>query len=536
MAKNERFPPRESWKLTDTRVSSNRVQLREEKQRRREHERKQEEEMNRLNTAIEDQIADLERRTRTILQYGLAFGPTYFESSYEEVLSRLVNLTSGIPPHPGLPPIPPDAPPPPRKPSPPDPDAFRALIPRPSILELTFGWGATRRVEKTYRVKEQYRQAVQRFKSDYGAYKRAYRDYLAQLERQSPEFKAKRDAYEFHLLRHQDAVDNLSENLKQGAASLVEQFFSISLGLLPTPSMLKQRRPQFQFTQSTGELIVDELMPSLPDIMPSVFRYKYVKAQDIIEPVKEPSRAERTRFAEVYRQIIAGIALRTIHEIYCCDTLNLVRTVIWNGRIKDISLATGQPIEPCILSVQVPLKRYKELNLQRVDVVECVNYLGARTSFDYPNTEPVKEYGTISELHRASGASAGKLIDLETIDPTEFELLIGELLKKMGFRVEVTPPIKDGGIDVIAYDDRPLSRGKIVVQVKRYQGVVGVAEVRALRGLLIEANAMKGLLITTGRFTAGAIEAAENSLVDLVNGTELRQLLIENGFGIVGEK
>jgi len=300
--------------------------------------------------------------------------------------------------------------------------------------------------------------------------------------------------------------------------------------------MLKERTFQLQFLRDSSELIIDYILPERASLLPAVLHYKYDKVSDKIASVLEPSKSDHDRFREIYNNMVAGEALRIIHQFFSCDTFTLIHTITWNGRVKDISRATGQPIEPCILSVRVPRKRYLELNLERVDVIPCLNHLGVRLSPDYPNTEPVSEFSKITWVDKSEVSPSNTLIDLDTIDPINFEHLIGNLLHKMGYRVEVTPPIKDGGIDVIAYDDRPLSRGKIVVQAKRYQGVVGVAEVRALRGLLIEANAMKGLLITTGRFTAGAIDAANGTLVDLVDGEELRRLLIDHGFGVIPKK
>ena len=39
-------------------------------------------------------------------------------------------------------------------------------------------------------------------------------------------------------------------------------------------------------------------------------------------------------------------------------------------------------------------------------------------------------------------------------------------------------PSRDGGVDCVAYDTRPIFGGKVVIQAKRYKNTVGVSAVR----------------------------------------------------------
>lgn len=41
---------------------------------------------------------------------------------------------------------------------------------------------------------------------------------------------------------------------------------------------------------------------------------------------------------------------------------------------------------------------------------------------------------------------------------------------------------RDGGVDCVAFDPRPIFGGKVVIQAKRYKGTVGVSAVRDLFG------------------------------------------------------
>lgn len=88
-----------------------------------------------------------------------------------------------------------------------------------------------------------------------------------------------------------------------------------------------------------------------------------------------------------------------------------------------------------------------------------------------------------------------------------FEELVAELLDGFGFNIELTARTRDGGVDVIAIDHRVIS-AKYLVQCKRYarQHAVGVEPIRALHGVVASEGATKGILVTTGRFSAPAAQ------------------------------
>jgi Restriction endonuclease len=58
--------------------------------------------------------------------------------------------------------------------------------------------------------------------------------------------------------------------------------------------------------------------------------------------------------------------------------------------------------------------------------------------------------------------------NLMELTPTEFEGLITELFAHMGLDTRQTRPSRDGGVDCVAFDPRPVFGGKVVIQAKRY--------------------------------------------------------------------
>ena len=75
----------------------------------------------------------------------------------------------------------------------------------------------------------------------------------------------------------------------------------------------------------------------------------------------------------------------------------------------------------------------------------------------------------------------------------------------------------------------------MLFQCKRYTGSVSAGEIRDFRGAM-QGRADKGLFITTGKFSAPAMEEANRpgaAPIDLVDGDELVEKLRELQLGVV---
>ena len=74
-------------------------------------------------------------------------------------------------------------------------------------------------------------------------------------------------------------------------------------------------------------------------------------------------------------------------------------------------------------------------------------------------------------------------------------------------------------------------------QCKRWKGSVGASVIRDFRGAM-QGRADKGIIITTGQFTAQANDEATRdgaTALDLIDGDRLCDLLKENGLGVSTE-
>ncbi|MEA3214401.1 MAG: restriction system protein, partial [Acidimicrobiia bacterium] len=118
--------------------------------------------------------------------------------------------------------------------------------------------------------------------------------------------------------------------------------------------------------------------------------------------------------------------------------------------------------------------------------------------------------------------------NLMELKPMEFESLIQNLFTKMGLDTKQTQASRDGGVDCVAFDHRPIFGGKVIIQAKRYKGTVGVSAVRDLFGTLQNEGASKGILVTTSGYGQASFEFAAGKPLELLDGANLLYLLDEH--------
>ena len=125
---------------------------------------------------------------------------------------------------------------------------------------------------------------------------------------------------------------------------------------------------------------------------------------------------------------------------------------------------------------------------------------------------------------------------LSAMDPIKFEHLVKFLLEEMGYTdVEVTSPVNDKGVDVVANIELGISSVREVVQVKRHQKNINRKVLDQLRGSLHRFNAVRGTIISTGGFSKGTKEAAFEpgaAPITLIDGERLLGLLIDHEIGV----
>jgi restriction system protein len=125
---------------------------------------------------------------------------------------------------------------------------------------------------------------------------------------------------------------------------------------------------------------------------------------------------------------------------------------------------------------------------------------------------------------------------LAKVNPYRFESLIKDLLEAMDYEdVLVTKQSGDKGIDVVANYQFGITQIKEVVQVKRQQGSITRPVLDQLRGALPYHQAIRGTIITLGRFAKGCKDAAlypGAAPITLIDGDKLMELLLKHNVGV----
>jgi restriction system protein len=278
------------------------------------------------------------------------------------------------------------------------------------------------------------------------------------------------------------------------------------------------------------ELVVEYELPT-KDIVPAISEYRYVKTRDSIDE-KPRKQAE---IKSVYEEVVAAICLRTVHELIEADQGDHLQVVAFNGFVAAVEPATGKDIRPCLISIRTTKEKFLEINLARIDKKVCLRNLGAQVSPQPDELLAVKPIVDFDMVDKRFVEESDVLSDLESrpnlmeLNPFEFENLVNNVFGRIGFEAKLTRSSRDGGVDVVAFDPRPILGGKVVIQAKRYKNVVGVSAVRDLYGTMINEGANKGILVATSHYGPDAYDFAKDKPIELIDGGGLLYLLEQNG-------
>lgn len=172
-----------------------------------------------------------------------------------------------------------------------------------------------------------------------------------------------------------------------------------------------------------------------------------------------------------------------------------------------------------------------ELKSVQTEVPQEVYLYGLRNAKQYANTykkaliEIRKRKDKERYLRGDFSEEVGKTrvqFELDAIKTgRQFELLLANLFKKLGYTVEHTGKTGDQGADLLLrYDDKIYA-----VQAKFYSGALSNTPVQEVVGSLKYYKANRGLVITNSNFTKGAKELARANNVTLVDGKKLEKLV-----------
>lgn len=132
---------------------------------------------------------------------------------------------------------------------------------------------------------------------------------------------------------------------------------------------------------------------------------------------------------------------------------------------------------------------------------------------------------------------------IQAMHDADFERLIVQLMLGLGYGAgglaKRTGGTGDGAIDGIVTEDM-LGLDVIYLQAKRYapDSSIGPDKIREFAGAMDAHGIIKGVFVTTSRYTKMALEYAERShkRLRLIDGHELTRLMVQHSIGVKGSR
>ena len=413
------------------------------------------------------------------------------------------------------------------------PQDLTAVVPIPDkqfFLEKVKPMGF---LEKSLGMKGRYQReansAEAQFEAALEAYKANEGEKKAKLEQLKSEYDINSEAFLRKVRQRDQEVIELEEAYKIGDPSAIKTYSTMVLERSEYPEEFSKSF-RLAYAPESKEMVIEYELPWI-EIIPKAIEYKYNKTKDeITEKARKSSEIKA-----LYQDIVAAITIRTIHEIFEADKGNNIQVVTFNGFVSTTDPATGKDMHPCLVSVRVTKDSFMDLNLSKIDKLVCLRNLGAQVSSRPDEQLPVKpvvEFDMIDKRFIEQGdvlSGIDSKPNLMDLTPGEFEKLVSNLFGKMGLETKLTRASKDGGVDAVAFDTRPILGGKVVIQAKRYKNTVGVSAVRDLYGTMLNEGASKGIIVATSSYGPDAYEFSKDKPLELIDGGGLLYLLDQVG-------
>ena len=218
------------------------------------------------------------------------------------------------------------------------PPLWENFVPEaPSGLGKVFG-GAGRFERQLDSARADYAQALERYTAAEAGRQQQLAAQRATHDAAAAEFAAA-------VAEHNADVDQFQRDCRAGDPEAVARFCTLVLDSSLYPEGFPYETRTVYRPDPKEAVIEWELPPQ--SVIPLDRDYRYVTTRDAIDAIP---RAEK-EIKELYRTVIAQLALRTIHEILISTPGNVIELVTFYGKVSTTDPATGQPIQPLLLQV-----------------------------------------------------------------------------------------------------------------------------------------------------------------------------------------
>jgi restriction system protein len=255
-------------------------------------------------------------------------------------------------------------------------------------------------------------------------------------------------------------VDDFRTRFEAAEPEAIVGYFSLVLDQSSYPSRFPKTY-KMAFVPESKQLVVEYELPSM-EIVPHIKSFRYVKTRDAVEESPRPAAQAK----RLYSSVVAQTTLRSLHELFEADRDGKLETIVFNGYVDTVNPATGTPISPHLVTVRVSRETFMQLDLRNVEPFACLKGLNAAVSTrpsELIPVRPILEFDMVDPRFIQESDVLGTLDtrpNLMELSPRDFESLITNLFEKMGLETRQTQASRDGGVDCVAYDSRPIPGGQ----------------------------------------------------------------------------
>lgn len=118
----------------------------------------------------------------------------------------------------------------------------------------------------------------------------------------------------------------------------------------------------------------------------------------------------------------------------------------------------------------------------------------------------------------------------ESMDPTQFEIMVAEVYERQGYVTHLSGGSHDAGIDVLAEKENAAGMERVVIQCKHQKANVGRPVLQQLWGVVAaDQSVTRGDLVTSSNFSSHARDFARGKRLTLIAGEMISKLARDLG-------
>ncbi len=260
-----------------------------------------------------------------------------------------------------------------------------AFMPRPITL---FGklFGKQRHARAVAR-------GLQAYQDAYIRREQAERERLKVLDRLAAKHKRGEREHAERLSRQHTEVDEFETRYRSGEAAAISSYCEVVLSASPYPAGCPAAF-RLAYAPDSKQVAVNYQLPTF-DVIPEESDFRYLKARDEITF----SAAKVLERKALYAEVVSGIAIRTMHELFEADTEHHIGVVVFNGYVRTIDPDTGSDIQPFLVAARATRDEMARIDLRRVVPMACLRQLKAQVSPNLSEFQPVSPIVDLNLVH-----------------------------------------------------------------------------------------------------------------------------------------